>query len=385
MAKITTALFGTLALLPYQAEAPVSESLEWLTDLFASQNANEDTYQLRTVPRQQFDYTIPLQANDIPRAFNTGYGALRQKHAVPIWTEAQYVGTVAAGATSLACDTDSYDLRANSLALLYRPDGWQLLEISAVASGSITFTATAGAIIGAFLVPLRLGYIASNIAHSTSGYKSKFKVSFDIEDNLALTPSAPDQYLSKDIYFDPTLMNGNNIDRSIEQRNDIRDNTLGVRTRRSPWVNARYGSDYRSLTTNAAEMRAYKNFLYRRAGRARDFWMPTFEQNVRPVDVGTVVSTLTIERDSFDDYTFRPHIAIEDSEGNWYSRAVSNPTPIIGDKLQLTLSAALNLDASLIRRISYLGLHRFDSDRVEISHIGNNVAECNVRVLELTP
>lgn len=384
--KITTQLFGELALLPFPTEAPCGETLEWLTDVTESKNGSESRLQLRTKPRQNYSYSLPVQAWNIAKLFNTSYGALRKLFAVPVWTEAQYVGTIAAGATSISCTLTNYDLRASSLALLWRDDQTcQVIEIDSLGSGAINLLSAASAMTAAWLMPLRLGYINGNLSNRTQGHNGKVSIAFDIEDALALTPAAPTQYLSKDVYFTPGLLDGGSLEKSLQQRSDIFDTELGKISRRSPWANARYGSDYRTVTTNVAEMRAYKSFLYRRAGKHRDFWMPTFEQHLRPANVGNIASLLTIEADSFNDYTFRPHIAFVDVSGNWYARGVSNPTATIGNRLQLTLDSALNVDASLIANVCYLGLHRFDTDRVEINWIGNGVAESSVRILELSP
>src|SRR5262245_36294877 len=119
MAKQTTALFGTVAFVPTQPQAPMQESLEWLTDLMVSQNGTEQALQLRTAPRQRFTYNLPEQDDKKQASFNTQYGAIPNLWAIPIWAEPQYVGTLAAAATSISCVVDIYDFRDESLAFIY--------------------------------------------------------------------------------------------------------------------------------------------------------------------------------------------------------------------------------------------------------------------------
>jgi hypothetical protein len=387
MAKITTALFGELSLLPFQAEAPVVESLEWLTDVIeVYDGSNDDEIQLRPKPRQWYEYSLPIQHSAFAKAFNTVYGGVRAKWAVPVWTDAQYVGTVAAGATSIACDTVNYDLRAASLALVYRYDAeWQVVEIDTIAADSITLVDPATEIRAAFIIPLRVGYIEDSPQNNTRGYNSKFNVRFAIdEDVLAYSPAAPTQYLGNDVYFNASLLEGGGLNRSFLREQIKVDSGLGLVDRSTPWTYTRYTSPFKTITTTAAERKAYRDFLYRRAGKARRFWLPTFESNLRLTNVGNIVNTITIERDCFNDYTYRPHIAFEDASG-WTTRTLSNPVPVTGDRLQLTLSSALNKSAESIRRVSYMGLHRLDTDRVEIRTLGGNVAESTVPVVELQP
>lgn len=387
MAKITTQLFGELAILPRQAEAPIKETLEFLTDVMESYNGTEQRLQLRTKARQTFDYTVPLQSWHMAAAFNTEYGAIRKRWAVPIWTEAQYVGTVAQNAPTIACDTTNYDLRSQSLALLYAGcDKWQVIEIATAETGVITLLGGVTGVVGAWLLPVRLGWIANTIDKPTNGHNGKSQLIFEIDDTLPLSSDAPPQYLGNDIYYEVGLLSGDAVDRSLEQRLDENDFDLGPIERRTTWANARFATPFRRVINGAAEMRAYKNFLYRRAGKFRAFWQPSFEVNMRPMNTGVIASTLVIKSDSYIDYgSIRKNIAIQTMAGAWLLRTVSNPIQINADSVQLTLSSALNINVANIARISYLGLNRFDADRIELNWIGNGVAESTVRILELTP
>lgn len=386
MAKITTNLFGELAFLQYQPEAPVSETLEFYTDVMQSVNSTEERLQLRSKPRQSFDYKIPLQSWRIANAFNTEYGALRKKWAVPVWTEAQYIGSIAAHETNILCNTSIYDLRANSLALLYSSElSWQVVEISAINVDSIDITTDVDLINGAWLIPIRLGWVSGGIDKKINGHNGSTSVSFEIDDNLDLTASTPEQYLGNDIYYSPGLLNEGSLQRSLQQRVDIVDFTLGPVVRRSPWTNARYASPYSSLINGASEMRAYKDFVYRRAGKFRAFWMPTFEHNLRLANTGNIASVITVEKDSITDYSLRTNIAFQSTAGVWYPRVISSPIQLINNRVQFTLSSALNVNAANIARVCFLGLNRFDTDRIEINWIGNNVAKSEVLITEITP
>lgn len=386
MAKVTTTLFGELAVLPYQAEAPVKESLEFLTDVIAAYDATEERLQLRSKPRQSFNYSIPLQAWRTAAAFNTEYGAIRKDWAVPIWTEAQYVGTIGAGLLSIDCATAFYDIRPQSLAMLYSVCGdFQIIEIDEVFSDHITLLADTEYVAGAWLMPVRKGWIQGNIDKPTNGHNGKSSLTFVIDDNPVITPAVPAQYLGDDIYYDAPLLSSGSLSASLSQQQDITDMSLGPVARRTNWDRPQYGKPWRSLFTTPEEVRSYREFLYRRAGKFRRFWYPTFENNMRVANTGNITTTLVIQSDSFIDYaSLRTHIAVE-ANGVWYPRAVSNPIQLSAQQVQLTLSSALNIPAASITRTSYLGLHRFDADRIELSWQGGGVVESNVQILELMP
>lgn len=386
MGKVTTTLFGELAILPYQAEAPITETLEFLTDVLLSYNGSEQRLQMRTMPRQTFAYKIPLQAWRTASAFNVGYQAIRKKWAVPIWTQAQYVGEVTAAATSITCDTTLYDLRASSLAFLYTSaDNWQIVEISTTTGSLINVSNTLLYMAGAWLLPVRLGWVAGSIGNATSGYSGTASITFEIDDNLELTPATPAQYLSADIYNDASLLGGATLDRKIQSRSGVVDYSLGKVARRDYWTNARYASPFRSVLNGPAEIKTYRDFLYRRAGKFREFWAPTFESNLRVVDTGLITSTLTIERDGFADYSARKNIAVQSVDGTWYQSVATNPTPVASNRLELSLTPALSIKAADIARACYLGLNRLDTDRIELRYIGNSVALSEFTMLEISP
>lgn len=389
MAKITTTLFGELALLPYQAEVPVREKLEWLTDVLQAYDGSEQRLQSRTKPRQTLEYNVPLQYWKKATAFNTLYGAIRKDWAVPVWTEAQAVGDITGGQNTIDCDTLVHDLRADSLAMLFSLDGsYEIVEIESITATDVTiYGPGATSRLGAWLIPVRRGFIVGTAQMPTNGREGSVKVTFQIDDNLSLTPAEPAQYLGDDIYYDAGLLSESGImTRVLQQRQDVIDFELGPVERRTPWNNARYSSPYASLLEGPTEVRAYKEFLYRRAGKFRAFWLPTFENDLRLLSTGTITSTMVVESASLIDYASnRTHIAIEDADGNWYPREISDFIQLDADRVQFTLSTNLNLDSDKIVRMSYLGLNRLDADQIAFNWVGNNVVKSEVRILEISP
>lgn len=387
MSKVVTTLFGTVALLSLPVRAPMVESLAWLTDVHDSHNGTEDRLQLRAAPRRQVQYEIPQQAWERAHGFNTLRGALRQKWAVPMWSETQAVGAIANGATSVTCNTTIYDLRDESLVLLYQSNSvWQVVEVTGVSSGSIAISATSQTFSNAMLIPLRIGYIRGDAELDGNGHNAVARILFDLDDNIEITSSAPAQYLGNDIYFDEVLMGGERYEVQLTSQQDFADYDLGKVDRRAPWTYARHVMQYQHLLTTPAEMFAFRQWLHRRAGKYRAFWAPTYEQDLRLTSTGTITTTIQFQRDSYDEWSSdRTHIAFEDNAGTWYARAVSNIVIVNPTTLQATLSSALNLPASRIKRISYLGLKRLSSDAVDLNWIGNGVCQASLSVTELSP
>jgi hypothetical protein len=386
MPKITTFLYGDLALVPQVAEVPIVETLAFYTDQQLAYDGSEQNIQIRSMPRQSFAFKIPLQGDNQADAFNTAYGAIRRLWAIPNWCDAQYIGLVDEGAVLINCDTVNHDLRPQSLAMIFDGCGqWQIAEINAVGESAITLILPLHRMRGAMLIPVRVGIAISNITKPTNGYKGGINFNFQVADNAAYEPAAPDQYLANDIYYKPGLLDGDTTDTAFQMRQDINDFDIGVFEARTPWNWAKFSRTYRNISVTPEERQEFRNFIYRRAGKARPFWMPTFQNDVRITNTGTIVSALTANRDSYIDYGVqRSHVAIE-AGGVWFPREITSVTPEAGDTMTLNLSSPVNVAADTVTRVSYLGLNRLDADSIEFNYTGPKVCEVAVSIIELQP
>ena len=98
---------------------PITETLQWLTDILQSQTGYEQRRSLRLSPRIQFD--IELLLYDAERQFfdlaMIGWGA--KTFALPVWNQQQWLKTThAVNGMVVYCDTTHRNFRANRLAIL---------------------------------------------------------------------------------------------------------------------------------------------------------------------------------------------------------------------------------------------------------------------------
>ena len=135
---------------------------------------------------------------------------------------------------------------------------------------------------------------------------------------------------------------------------------------------------------NQQELFEYRQFLFRRLGMFRSFWLPTFERNFKHVNTGNISTTLDVESNQYLEFaTHRKHIAIKANDiwtAHTITAAVRN-----GVNTRLTISPALNKPAASIQMISYLGLHRLNNDSTDIQYKGGNITESSVSILEIEP
>lgn len=375
------------ALISVPPQAPVRETLAWKTDVQESFDGSEERLQVRLSPRQEFEYNYPAQADRKTVLFNTLYGAWPDRWLVPVWTQAQSIGAVTAGLQNLAVTTAYSEFRASSLALLWEsPDRWQLVGIDLVGGSSLTFVGLTEAFDNAWIMPVRFARIVSNVEKGTNAHRAEFSVNYEVLDNAALAVSAPTQFLGEDFYTDEILMTGESVSDNLIRRVEVLDEALGAVAFRSPWNYTRVSRPFRKIAANAAEAWAIRQWLHRRAGRYKAFWQPSFEADLRLLSSGTITGFLVVAADEYRRHAAdRTHLAVETADGSWYARTITLVNDLGNGEIKLTLDSNLNVAASSVLRVCYLGLKRLDADRVQITWPGGGVAQVDVRMMELNP
>lgn len=388
MAQITQLDSSILGIIPIQPKRPVVETLEWVTDITPSYNGGEEPNWMRPLPRQAFQLQFTAQPDQVRDVFNTVYGGLVRKWAVPVWAQAQSVGTIAEDATVIAIDTTFSDYRVDTPVFIMDICGnWQYAYIDAVAVDSLTVDRELTEARRAFVMPVRVGRLLGTPTRVTTGYNSQYSVIFEVDDNIDFEPEAPTQFYDDDIYFDENLLptNGAFTQNFLANRETF-DYQLGPVKEFTPWLNNRTSQPLRILKESQVDAWALRMFLHRRAGKYRRFWYPSFEADLRAVSTGALTTTLDVALDSLLPWAEdRKNIAIRKTDGTWLARRITDATVPLPGIARLTLDSSIAMNAADIGLISWLGLKRFDADKIELQYIGNNHCETTISILELQP
>ena len=196
---------------------------------------------------------------------------------------------------------------------------------------------------------------------------------------------APAQYLGLDIYYEPSLIEGDALNEEIVTAIDMTDPGLGPVAYYQPWTYNRPARGYRVTADGHAEAWALREWLHRRAGRYRLFWQPTFEVDMRPTSTGALTTSLRIAADEYLAYAEdRSHIAVETASG-WLPRAITDAVRLSASEIQLTLDSSLAINASDIKRVCFLSRRRLDTDRIELVWKGEAVCQMAVATVEIKP
>ena len=176
----------------------------------------------------------------------------------------------------------------------------------------------------------------------------------------------------------------NKFSRTITQREDIFDNELASYATRSPWAQSRVKSNHPFLFEGGEDSVAIKQFLYRRQGAARLFYMPTFQHDLPAYAISenlTQINVPKLDIRSFD--ANRVDVAIQFVDGTWQGNRITSITADIFGGWLITFSRALRRGLAEVRQISYMGLSRFETDRIEMQWVGNRAITMSINMLEI--
>lgn len=371
--------------LPYQVEAGFKEVLEWRTEVLTSNDGSEQRIQHRFKPRQEFSGNYHVPADQLARADNILYGWIGQRWAVPVWSESQLVG--AASGNEIPCLTGTTDIRISGLVMIWEsPTKYEVIEVVDIGFASVTLARPLNnSYVRALLMPLRSGLGGGTGAIKKNGITGKISMSFDILDNIQLFDSAPAQYLGEDVYFDNTLMGEEGLTDKYTARVDMVDYGA-VRETFLPWINRKIGRSTFFLLEDSQTMWTFRKWLHRRAGKLKPYWLPTFENNFRLDMTGPVSSSLIVKNDDFKGLgDKRIHLAIQYNDNTWQIRTITGVSVVDGDTSAIGLNTPLNVDATFVKMVCYLGLKRLDTDSVTIEWVGGGVATSSIGILEILP
>ncbi len=373
------------AMIALQPESPATEELIWLSEIQIANDGSEDPMLISEYPRQRFSYIYPATLYKKIRALITVWGALGDKWLVPVWGQARLYGAVAEGLTTLESVDVNTELRPGFVLLWQSDSVYQIIGFDSFDGDDLLLNNPTAEFTNAWLMPLRYAFINDNATKKFDGHEASFDLKFSVLDNDELTPAAPDQYLGDDIYTEPTLLSSNSSSDDLTTSIDVFDPGAGLVAFYRNWTNTKVARTYRKICEGYEENWDLRNFLHRRAGKSRPFWEPSFENDLTLQSTGTIVSTMLVSRDDYVRFASnRTHIAIE-ADSVWYPREITAVGDVSAEIIQLTLDSPLNVAATSVSRICWLGLKRLNTDRVEIRYIGAGVTEINFRTLEISP
>lgn len=372
---------------PYLFQPGTRESLQWRTQILMANNGSEQRVQVRRKPRQVFEGSIGIPTGQGTALDLLMFGWRSNSFAVPISTEGRgLISDTNTSSPNIDVNTDYGDFRVGGFAAIYNTHlDFELVEILSFTTNQIISSINISKVYpaGTKVFPVHIALMESNPVRSTNGYNQRLDFTFLVTSGLELTTgSAPTQYKGLDVFLDEQLEQGGFVKETYNKRIDIVDYDTGVRRSSSPWLKTKEQREFLQVFESQQEVWEYREWLGRRQGRLVPFWMPTFEKNFTVTSAGLITTILLVlDENQIALGQPRTDIAIFTDSGVLL-REITGTTDL-GDNLQLTLDVTLNIDASEIQYISWLGKKRLNSDIIDITWLGNNVAQSVISVVDI--
>lgn len=373
---------------PYLFSTGATETLSWSTDLITKQAGVEQRVRTRNAPRQAFSINAFIPMNQLTTADNLLYGWRGNTWGLPLFSECRFLtGTTSTTSTTVPVNTDNAEFRVGELAIIWQSESvFELIQISSFTTTTITAAQNITRIYNtnALVAPVIPCRMVSDPVRRTTGYDANVTASFESVQNrvLAQVAAAP-QYLGFDVYTDQPLLAGTSSPDTYNTRVDVLDFTAPNAQTFNVWDSTKVSRQFEVELTSTAELWNFRLWLHRRSGRLVPFWMPTFEANFNLISTGLIESQFTVvnEGQAAQGQT-RIHVAVRTTSSTWIFAEIQTLTEV-NNTVEVILTAPLNIQADTIEYISYLGLKRLASDRVEIRHESNFVSVCRLSITEI--
>ena len=380
-----------------------AERLEWMTELHESFSGSEERYPLRDTPRQILSFNYVQMRKEMGDLFHMLSANLRGQWGIPLRQVKRAIPNIADDDYIIFDPTTTIaDLRVG-FAFIESKEGGQVVEI--IERGRYIIIqeeirdpetdeiiqeleteyqdgfrlATNITVINAVMMPLRICIIDGDASINAGGFWSNASMVFRVlaEDLPEHAGDIPAQYKDNDIYFKPLLLDGDSIEISMSQHQNVVDNSVGGFQSFTHHTRVKQSKPFKSLIRSWDEFQEFRRFLFRRGGRYRPFWLPLYERHLNILNAGMITTSLStntkylIEAD-------RKHIAVKRRDGSWTAHEITAKT---GGSL--TVSPSIEAHRNDIQTICYMGLYRFDADQIEFQFLGAGISQVTIPILEL--
>ncbi len=364
---------------------PVTETLQWLTDILQSKTGYEQRRSLRLSPRIQFDADLLLY--DAERQFfdlvMIGWGA--KTFAMPIWPQQQWLKTAhAAGGMIIYCDTTNRNFRANRLAIMRGQTAFdnETVEIESVLADRLILKRA-----------LQKNWPKSSclspaVTAQLNGQPSLIKrtdrmmrtsVSLAVTEPVDHTEQMPAVLYRSYPVLQQVPNEKNDLTHSYERLLAQLDNKTGLLLQKDH-AQAAFGLfQYDWMTYGRQEQANLRALFYSLRGSQKSLWLPTFSDDLTLKSIILANGqTLDIQWCGYSRFALsqlgRQDIQITLKNGTVLYRRITSSTEVDSstERLAVDQTFPVQILPTDIIRISFISLCRLSNDSVVIEHLNDS-------------
>ena len=388
-----------IVLMPMEYEAPVKETLAFLTDIITALSGKEQRIALRKNPRQLFEVTYKLDTNDRQRMQALLMDWMGNAFGFPVQADVLYLtAAVSVGGTAYSvAGADDVDIRNGGLAVaITDANTFDVIQIGALTDTLITANdpSVNAYPVGTRIYPVRVATILKTVTGARSQNNLEtFKIIFEVSDNdtgvLTASTAAYSTYNGRVLFDDCNVVTGD-MSEQFKMRVYRVDGETGRVARTTTWDRGKRGSQKGFVLRSRAEIMDFRRVMLAIEGRVKAFYIPTFIADLE------VTANLTIGTDTVDiaRIEYERHIQaripktvfkITFTDDTSLVRTVLSAAGVDSDTERLTVDDTwpANRTVAEIVRIQFYELSRFDSDSVVINYPRIGLADSRMPVMQV--
>jgi len=366
---------------------PVRETLDWLTDVIGAYRGNEQRIEVRSKPRQSFEYTSTVKNNESAIADNLLWGNQNLPWGLPLWLGRTTLGaSVSIGATSLTVNTVNKGFYEGGYAIILKDSlNYEVVEIDTLTDTTITpVDPTTGAwASGTRVYPLVIARMPGSItSRRITDALTELGISFNCDpattspnipsSTAAVTYNGYEVILRKPNWAEP-LQFGNDYESALV---DYQTGAVaGFATNDFPRLSRRFQWVFK----NTADLVEFRKLLGRLKGRLKAVYMPTWMADFQLYSTELSSSTsIKVKTNEFhrlvgtDPALKTLMIMINDVP--IYKTIQSTSVTGAYTTLTLTTTIGVALNSTTVQRICLMHLCRLTTDQVTINYLSDSVA-----------
>lgn len=389
LAPITVTITGSrVVVFPFRPNwsSPFNETLSFLTAVERAFDGSEQRAQLRDRPRRVFEYSLAVLDGEHAYFESLLFGWQDRLYAVPVWPERTNLALDAdAGATAIVCEVADRTLVEGGLLLLYKNTRtFEAAFIAGIAGDviSVQTPLTRAWPRGTRVYPLQLAMMndQTQLQYATDRYlTAAVRFTADPVTSDPRLPALPAPETESGVELVRTHTNWRDgMTLSVTADARLHDNSVGPFQVRPRSGLPQLTKQHTWFLKGRPAISAFRAFLGRRQGRAISLWMPTGTDDLLlAADITAGAQALQVRDNGYHQFVSghpaRSRLLLELRDGTWRALTITG-TADLGDGItQLAITPAIPtaITRASVRRLSYLGRYRLNSDDITLTwHTG---------------
>jgi hypothetical protein len=365
---------------PFPVQVPVTEVLEWSTDVLVTEAA-EQRIALRTGPRSTLTLAHRLNAAGLAESVELGRAGPLDDWILPLWQLARpATASVDAADLTVFVDTTDGAFSGAGRAVIAAAGGRaQLVEIAAVLPDRLELAAPAGVnLVHPIVAPVGTTLLARpvEIERRRQGLGT-VTASFTLRGGNDLAVSVYPQHQGLDVLTDPAVLR-QPLAETLGQTVEAIDNGFGPIVLKPVLTHVQRRSTITLIDRGTARL-TRRRWLLSLRGRQRAFWLPTWGRElVLQAAVTSGATSILVTPLADSSVWIGRHLMIDHPTGPVFREITAAVWDALGIRLTI---AAPGKSVALGTPIHLLVKVRSDADRIELAH-GPNRTELALPLIE---